>query len=333
MTVKLGINGFGRIGRTVLRALMERPVEGLQVAAINDLAPVDTLAHLFEFDSLHGRYGKPVTHGPDWIDVGTGPIRVTSERAPEDLPWTDVDIALECTGVFRASADAARHLQNGADRVLLSAPARDEMKTVVYGINHDSITAEDRLVSNASCTTNCLVPVVHVLDRAFGILRGQMTTVHCYTGNQPLHDRPHDDIYRARAGALSMVPTTSGSGEALGLILPHLAGRITSTAIRVPVPNVSCCDLVVETREKTTAADVTAAMQTAADGPLKGILGVEPRKLVSMDYRQDPHSAIYAADQTEVQGGNLLRVLAWYDNEWAFALRMLDVARVMGAEG
>ncbi|MEW9918594.1 type I glyceraldehyde-3-phosphate dehydrogenase [Marimonas sp. MJW-29] len=330
MAVKLGINGFGRIGRSILRALMERPPEGLEVVAINDPAPLETIAHLFEFDSIHGRYRHPVTTGPDWIDVGAGPIRVTSEPAPENLPWRDVDIALECTGQFRTTDQAARHLQDGASRVLLSSPARDDMKTVIYGMNHDSLAPGDRLVSNGSCTTNCLVPVAHVLDEAFGILRGHMTTVHCYTGNQYLHDRAHEDIYRARAGALSMVPTVSGSAGTLGRVLPHLAGKIASTAIRVPTPNVSCCDLVVETRKAATPSEITAAMQAAADGPLAGILSVERRKLVSVDYRQDVHSAIYAADQTEVQEGTLLRVLAWYDNEWAFSHRMLDVARVMG---
>ena len=246
MTVRLAINGFGRIGRTVLRALMQRAGSGLQVVAINDLAPIGTLAHLFEFDSLNGRYNRPVTFNDNTLDIGSGPIRFTAEPEPENLPWDDVDIVLECTGQFRAADKAARHLENGAARVLISAPATGEVKTVIHGINHDDITAADLILSNASCTTNCLAPVAHVLDQSFGIRRGHMTTVHCYTTSQGLHDAPHEDLYRARAGALSMSPTSSGAATTLGKVLPHLAGRITSTAIRVPTPNVSCIDLVVE---------------------------------------------------------------------------------------
>lgn len=330
MTIKLAINGFGRIGRNVLRALVERGDTDFEVVAINDLAPLETNAHLFEFDSVHGRYPHPVTISTDSIDVGLGPIRVTAERAPEKLPWDDVDIALECTGFFRTPDQAALHLANGSKRVLISAPAKGDVKTIVYGVNHDLIDGQDRILSNASCTTNCLVPVAHVLHEAFGITRGHMTTVHSYTGTQPVHDRAHKDLYRARAAALSMIPTTTGAANTLGVVLPHLDGLITGTAIRVPTPNVSCCDLVVETGRDVTAADVNAAMQTAADGALHGVLGVEARKLVSIDYNHDPRSAIFAADQTSVQQGNLLRVLAWYDNEWAFSNRMLDTARVMG---
>ena len=332
MTVRLAINGFGRIGRNVLRALMERPGSDLEIVAINDLAPLGTLAHLFAFDSVHGRYGGTVTTGTDSLDLGRGPIRVTAEPDPARLPWADVDIVLECTGHFRSADDAARHLETGARRVLISAPASGPVRTVVYGVNHDSVTPDDRIVSNASCTTNCLVPVVHVLHEAFGIRRGQMTTVHSYTGTQPVHDRAQDDLYRARAAGLSMIPTTTGAARTLGLVLPHLDGRITGTAIRVPTPNVSCCDLVVETDRAVTPQAVTEAMQAAADGPLKGILGVETRPLVSLDYNHDARSAIYAADQTDVQQDTLLRVLAWYDNEWAFSNRMLDMADLMGRQ-
>jgi glyceraldehyde 3-phosphate dehydrogenase len=329
MTVKLAINGFGRIGRNILRALMERPEGAFEVVAINDLAPLETNAHLFEFDSVHGRYGHPVSIGKDMMNVGRGPIRVTALRNPQDLPWSDVDIVLECTGFFRSPEQAALHLANGAKRVLISAPAKGDLKTIVYGINDDIITVTDRILSNASCTTNCLVPVAHVLHESFGILRGHMTTVHAYTGNQPVHDRAHKDLYRARAAALSMIPTTTGAAETLGVVVPHLDGLITGTSIRVPAPNVSCIDLVIETQKHATADDINAVMQAAADGPLSGVLGITSRKLVSIDFNHDAHSAIFASDQTSVQQGNLMRVLAWYDNEWAFSNRMLDTAGAM----
>lgn len=329
MTVKLAINGFGRIGRNILRAVMDHPQTEFEVVAINDLAPLETNAHLFEFDSVHGRYGRPVTLGENTIDVGRGPIRVTAERDPAALPWQDVDIALECTGHFRTPDQAALHLGNGSKRVLLSAPAKGDLKTIVYGVNHDLVSASDTVISNASCTTNCLVPVAHVLHEAFGIRRGHMTTVHAYTGTQPVHDRAHKDLYRARAAALSMIPTSTGAAETLGIVMPHLNGLITGTAIRVPTPNVSCVDLVVETEKQITENDVHDEMNAAATGALANVLGVTDRKLVSMDFNHDPRSAIYASDQTSLQQGNLLRVLAWYDNEWAFSNRMLDTARVM----
>ena len=329
MTVKLAINGFGRIGRNVLRALIERGMGDFEVVAINDLAPLETIAHLFEFDSVHGRYGKSVTLGENTMDVGFGPMRVTAERAPDKLPWGDVDIVLECTGFFRSPDTAALHLANGSKRVLISAPATGDLKTVVYGVNHQIITADDQIISNASCTTNCLVPVAHVLHESFGILRGHMTTVHSYTGTQPVHDRAHKDLYRARAAALSMIPTTTGAAETLGVVLPHLDGVITGTAIRVPTPNVSCCDLVVELSKNADAAQINQAMQDAAAGALNGVLDVTDRKLVSTDFNHDPASAIFASDQTSVQKGNLARVLVWYDNEWAFSNRMLDTAGVM----
>ncbi len=329
MTIRLAINGFGRIGRNILRAVMERRDHDFEVVAINDLAPLETLAHLFEFDSVHGRFGKPVTCGDGTLDVGKGPIRVTAERAPDRLPWPDVDIALECTGHFRDPDNAARHLANGSRRVLISAPAKGDVKTIVYGVNHDQIDGNDRILSNASCTTNCLVPVAHVLHETFGILRGHMTTVHSYTGTQPVHDSAHDDLYRARAAALSMIPTTTGAAETLGLVLPHLDGVITGTAIRVPTPNVSCCDLVVELGRSARAEDINQAMQAAASGQLNKVLEVTDRKLVSMDFNHHPASAIVASDQTSVQHGTQARVLAWYDNEWAFSNRMLDTAGVM----
>lgn len=327
--VKLAINGFGRIGRNILRAVSESGCDDLDVVAINDLAPLETSAHLFEFDSVHGRFPGTVSVGENSIDIGRGPIRVTAEREPDKLDWGDVDIALECTGYFRSPETAALHLKNGSRRVLISAPAKGNIKTVVYGVNHDLITATDQIISNASCTTNCLVPVAHVLHQEFGIRRGHMTTVHAYTGTQPVHDRAHKDLYRARAAALSMIPTTTGAAQTLGLVLPHLDGRITGTAVRVPTPNVSCIDLVVETDKNLDADAVNAAMHAASTGSLSGVLGVTDRKLVSTDFNHDPRSAIFATDQTSVQQDNLLRVLAWYDNEWAFSNRMLDTARVI----
>lgn len=329
MTVKIGINGFGRIGRNILRALTERSDTDFQVVAINDLAPLETNAHLFEFDSIHGRYRGPVTTGKDSIDVGSGPIRVSAERNPDELQWDDVDIALECTGIFRTPEKAGLHLKNGSKRVLISAPAKGDVKTIVYGVNHDLIDGSEQILSNASCTTNCLAPVTHVIQQNFGIRRGHMTTVHAYTGTQPVHDRAHKDLYRARAAGLSMIPTTTGAAETLGVVMPQLDGLITGTAIRVPTPNVSCVDLVVEIEKDVTADTVNNAMREAAQGDLAGIIDVTDRKLVSIDLNHDPHSAIFASDQTSVQQGNLLRVLAWYDNEWGFSNRMLDTAAVM----
>tara|TARA_R110000787_G_scaffold20521_4_gene60860 strand:- start:707 stop:1702 length:996 start_codon:yes stop_codon:yes gene_type:complete len=328
MTIKVGINGFGRIGRNVLRALVESGRDDIEVVAINDLAPLETNAHLFEFDSVHGRFGHEVTVADGMMDVGRGPIRMTSLRTPEDLPWGDVDIALECTGIFRSDAEAGRHLKNGSRKVLISAPGKGDMKTIVYGVNHDLLTADDVVVSNASCTTNCLAPLADALHRAFGIKRGYMTTVHSYTGDQPVHDTAHSDLYRARAAALSMIPTTTGAASALGLVLPDLAGRIAGTAIRVPTPNVSCVDLVVEVERATTPEDVNAALTEAAKA-MAGVMGVTVRKLVSTDFNHDAHSGVVALDQTAVQDGTMVRVLSWYDNEWGFSNRMLDTAAAM----
>jgi glyceraldehyde 3-phosphate dehydrogenase len=328
MTLRVGINGFGRIGRMILRALIESGRDDIEVVAINDLAPLDTNIHLFEFDSVHGRFVHPVHRGEATMDVGRGPIRVTDLRTPEDLPWGDVDIALECSGAFRSVEAAGRHLKNGSRKVLVSAPGKGEMKTIVYGVNHDTLSADDTIVSNASCTTNCLAPVAHVLHSGFGIRRGYMTTIHSYTGDQPVHDRAHSDLYRARAAALSMVPTTTGAAAALGLVLPDLAGKIGGTAIRVPTPNVSCVDLVVELERTTTVEEINTALTEAAQG-MEGVMGVTARKLVSVDFNHDPHSAVVALDQTAVQGGSLVRLLVWYDNEWGFSNRMLDTAAAM----
>ncbi|MGB7317722.1 MAG: type I glyceraldehyde-3-phosphate dehydrogenase [Planktotalea sp.] len=330
MALKVAINGFGRIGRNVLRAIIESGRTDIDVVAINDLGPVETNAHLLQFDSVHGRFPAPVTHDETSIDVGRGPIAVTAIRNPAELPWADIDIVFECTGIFTDKEKAKVHLENGASRVLVSAPSKGADKTIVYGVNHDSLTADDLIVSNASCTTNCLAPVVSVLNAKFGIKRGFMTTVHSYTGDQPTLDTMHSDLYRARAAALSMIPTSTGAAKAVGLVLPELAGKLDGVAIRVPTPNVSAVDLTFETNGDVTAEQINAAIQEAAEGPLKGVLAYEARKLVSMDFNHDAHSSIFASDQTKVMDGNLCRILAWYDNEWGFSNRMADTAIVMG---
>jgi glyceraldehyde 3-phosphate dehydrogenase len=329
MTTTLAINGFGRIGRNVLRALVESGRDDLRIVAINDLGPVEANAHLLEFDSVHGRFPGTLRVEGDTIDAGRGPIRVTAERAPEALPWGDVDIVLECTGIFTEREAAARHLRNGARRVLVSAPAKGADRTVVYGVNHTDLTAADIIVSNASCTTNCLAPVVKVLHEAIGITRGFMTTIHSYTGDQPTLDTLHRDLYRARGAALNIIPTSTGAARAVGLVLPALAGRLDGTAIRVPTPNVSAVDLTFEAARATSPEEINAAITEAANGALRGILDVTGRELVSSDFNHNPMSAVFATDQTRVLEGHLARVLAWYDNEWGFSNRMLDMAAAM----
>ncbi len=329
MTVKVAINGFGRIGRNVLRAIIESGRTDVEVVAINDLGPVETNAHLLQYDSVHGRFPVEVKVGEDSIDVGRGPIRVTAIRDPKDLPWSDVDVVMECTGIFTTKEKAALHLENGSKRVLVSAPCSEADKTIVYGVNDDTLTADDLVVSNASCTTNCLSPVAKVLNDAFGITRGFMTTIHSYTGDQPTLDTMHKDLYRARAAALSMIPTSTGAAKAVGLVLPELNGKLDGVAIRVPTPNVSVVDLTFEAGRDVTAEEINAAIHAAAEGPLKGILGVTDSKLVSMDFNHDPHSSIFATDQTKVMDGNFVRILSWYDNEWGFSNRMADTAVAM----
>lgn len=330
MTVKVAINGFGRIGRNVLRALIETGRTDVEVVAINDLGPVETNAHLLQYDSVHGRFPQAVTHGEGWIDAGRGKIAVTAIRNPAELPWGDVDIVLECTGIFKG--DKARvHLENGASRVLVSAPSSGADKTIVYGVNHDTLTASDLHVSNASCTTNCLAPVVKVLHDGIGISRGFMTTIHSYTGDQPTLDTMHSDLYRARAAALSMIPTSTGAAKAVGLVLPELAGKLDGVAIRVPTPNVSVVDLTFEASRDTSIEEINDLIRAAAaEGPLKGILGVTDKPLVSVDFNHDPHSSTFATDQTKVLEDRMCRVLSWYDNEWGFSCRMLDTAVEMG---
>ena len=330
MGIKVGINGFGRIGRNVLRAIIESGRTDIEVVAINDLGSVEANAHLVQFDSVHGRFPVEVKRGDNWIDVGRGPIRVTAVRNPAELPWGDVDIAFECTGIFTDREKAVLHLQNGSKRVLVSAPSKGADKTIVFGVNHDALTSADLVVSNGSCTTNCLAPVAKLINDAFGITTGFMTTIHSYTGDQPTLDTLHKDLYRARAAAMSMIPTTTGAAKALGLVLPELDGKLDGSSIRVPTPNVSCVDLCVVTEKAVTADEVNALMKAASEGPLKGVLGYETRPLVSMDYNHNGASSTFAADQTKVLPGNLLRILSWYDNEWGFSNRMADTAVAMG---
>ncbi|MBX2854217.1 MAG: type I glyceraldehyde-3-phosphate dehydrogenase [Rhodobacteraceae bacterium] len=326
MTVKVAINGFGRIGRNVLRAVVESGRDDIEVVAINDLGPVETNAHLLRYDSVHGRFPAQVTVEGDTINVGRGPIRVTAIRDPKELPWGDVDVAMECTGIFADREKASTHLANGSKRVLVSAPASGADKTIVFGVNHGALTAEDTVVSNASCTTNCLAPVAYVLNKAIGITNGFMTTIHSYTGDQPTLDTMHKDLYRARAAGVSMIPTSTGAAKAVGLVLPELNGKLDGVAIRVPTPNVSVVDFKFNAARATSVEEVNAAIRTAAEGELKGILGFTTESLVSIDFNHDPHSSMFHMDQTKVMDGNFVRILTWYDNEWGFSNRMSDTA-------
>jgi len=331
MTVRVAINGFGRIGRLVLRSIVEHGRRDIEVVAINDLGPVATNAHLLKYDSVHGRFPGTISSGDDWIDVGLGKIKVTAERDPANLPHKDlnVDIAFECTGIFTARDKAEAHLKAGAKRVLISAPGDNADKTIVYKVNHDTLTADDIIVSNGSCTTNALAPVAKVLHDLFGIERGYMTTIHSYTGDQPTLDTMHKDLYRGRAAALSMIPTSTGAAKALGLVLPALKGKLDGSSIRVPTPNVSVVDLKVVAGREVTVEEINAALQAAADGPMKGVLATTDEALVSTDLNHIAASSTAALPQTQVVDGKLARVLTWYDNEWGFATRMADTALVM----
>ena len=332
MAIRVAINGFGRIGRLVLRAIAESGRKDIQVVAINDLGPVETNAHLLRYDSVHGRYpGKVATDGDSMI-VDGNKIKVTAIKDPSQLPWKDlgVDIAMECTGIFSAKEKAKVHLDAGAKAVLVSAPSDGADLTVVYGVNHDKLTKEHKVVSNASCTTNCLGPVAKVLDDAVGIDKGFMTTIHSYTGDQPTLDTLHKDLYRARAAALSMIPTTTGAAKAVGLVLPELKGRLDGVSIRVPTPNVSVVDFKFVAKRATTKEEVNEAIKRAAEQQLKGILGYTIEPNVSSDFNHDPHSSIFHMDQTKVMDGTLVRVMSWYDNEWGFSNRMGDTAVAMG---
>jgi glyceraldehyde 3-phosphate dehydrogenase len=332
MSIRVAINGFGRIGRNVLRAIVEGKRTDITVVAINDLGPVETNAHLLRFDSVHGRFPGEVTVKGDTIDCGIGPIKVIAERDPAKLPWKDlgIDIALECTGLFTSKEKASAHLKAGAKRVLVSAPADDVDLTVVYGVNHDKLTKDHVVVSNASCTTNCLAPVAKVLNDAVGIDKGFMTTIHSYTGDQPTLDTMHKDLYRARAAALNMIPTSTGAAKAVGLVLPELNGKLDGVAIRVPTPNVSVVDLKFVAKKATTKDEINGAIKRAAEQQLKGILGYTDQPNVSGDFNHDPHSSVFHMDQTKVMDGTLVRIMSWYDNEWGFSNRMVDTAVAMG---
>jgi glyceraldehyde 3-phosphate dehydrogenase len=335
MSVRVGINGFGRIGRNVLRAIAESGRTDIEVVGINDLAPVETNAHLLRFDSVHGRFPGEVTVKGDAISIGNGLIKVTAIKEPATLPWKDlgVDIALECTGIFTSKDKAAAHLAAGAKRVIVSAPADGVDLTVVYGVNHDKLTPDHKVVSTASCTTNCLAPVAKVLNDAVGIDKGFMTTVHSYTNDQPSLDQIHKDLYRARAAAINMIPTSTGAARAVGLVLPELAGKLDGVAIRVPTPNVSVIDFKFVAKRATTKDEINGAVKRAAEQQLKGILGYTEAPNVSSDFNHDARSSVFAIDQTKVMDGTLVRVMSWYDNEWGFSNRMVDTAVAMGKLG
>jgi len=327
--VRIAINGFGRIGRNVARAIFESGRTDIDIVAINDLGPVETNAHLMRYDSVHGRFPGKITVSDDRIHVGRESFKVLSERDPANLPWKemDIDIVMECTGFFTSKEGASKHLAAGAKRVLVSAPASGADKTIVYGVNDDVLTKEDLIVSNASCTTNCLAPVAFVLNNEIGIEKGMMTTIHSYTGDQPTLDTMHGDLYRGRAAALSMIPTSTGAAKAVGLVLPDLNGKLDGISIRVPTPNVSVVDLKFIAKRDTSVEEINAVIKAASEsGPLKGILGYTEEKLVSSDFNHDPHSSIFHAEKTAVMDGNFVSILTWYDNEWGFSNRMSDTA-------
>src|ERR1700736_2587102 len=332
MAVRVAINGFGRIGRNVLRAIAESGRKDIEVVGINDLGPVETNAHLLRFDSVHGRFPGTVTVEGDSISLGNGKIKVTAHRDPASLPWKDlgIDIALECTGLCTAKDKASAHLAAGARRVLISAPGENADATIVFGVNHDRLTKDHLVVSNGSCTTNCLAPVAKVLNDTVGIEMGFMTTIHAYTGDQPTLDTLHKDLYRGRAAAMSMIPTSTGPAKAIGLVLPELQGKLDGVAIRVPVPNVSVVDLKIVASRKTDVKEINEAMKRASEQEMKGILGYTAAPNVSIDFNHDPHSSTFHMDQTKVQNSTLVRVMAWYDNEWGFSNRMADTAVAMG---
>ncbi|MBE0531509.1 MAG: type I glyceraldehyde-3-phosphate dehydrogenase [Rhodospirillales bacterium] len=335
MAVRVAINGFGRIGRLALRALIESGRKDVVVVAVNDLGSVETNAHLLRYDSVHGLFPGEVKVAGDTMDVGQGPIKVTAERDPSKLPWKElgVEIVWECTGIFTAKEKALVHLGAGASKVLVSAPSSGADATIVYGVNHNVLKPEHKIVSNASCTTNCLAPVAYVLNKVVGIEKGYMTTIHSYTGDQPILDTLHKDLRRARAGALSMIPTSTGAAKAVGLVLPELAGKLDGSAIRVPTPNVSVVDLKFIAKKATTKDEINAAISAAAKGELKGILAANDAPLVSIDFNHNAHSSIFDLTQTQVVEGTLVRVLSWYDNEWGFSNRMADTTLAMSKAG
>ena len=330
MTTTVAINGFGRIGRCTLAHIAESGRNDVQVVAINATGPIETNAHLLKYDSVHGRFGGEVNVAGDTMDIGRGPMKVFSTYDPQELDWQGVDVVLECTGKFNSGPASSVHLERGAERVLISAPAKNVDQTIVYGVNHRDLEPANRVVSNGSCTTNCLAPLAKVLHEAIGIERGIMTTIHSYTGDQPTLDRRHSDLYRARAAAMAMIPTSTGAAKALGEVLPELAGRLDGTAMRVPTPNVSAVDLTFEAKKGVTVESVNEIVREASQGHMGAVLAYDPEPKVSIDFNHTTHSSIFAPDQTKVVGGRTVRVLAWYDNEWGFSCRMADVAAAMG---
>ena len=334
MTIKIGINGFGRIGRLVARAISEYDIKDIELVAINSPGALETSAHLLRYDSVHGRFAPEVKVGDGYIDYGRGKVRMTHERDPAKIAWgeLDVDVVMECTGIFRSKERVQPHLDAGAKSVLISAPGEDVDKTIVYGVNHGDLTASDLVVSCASCTTNCLAPLASVLMESVGIRRGFMTTVHAYTQDQRILDNSHKDLYRARAAGRNMIPTSTGAAKAVGLVIPELLGKLSGSAVRVPTANVSMVDLAFQPEVNTTAEDLNAVVKAAAEGKMKNVLRYTEEPLVSSDLNHDPHSSIFAAPLTKVLDGDLVKVIAWYDNEWGFANRMIDVSRVMATQ-
>lgn len=330
MTTKVAINGFGRIGRCTLAHIAESARNDVQVVAINATGPLETSAHLLKYDSVHGRFGQEVRIDGNTMDIGRGPMKMFSTYDPQELDWDGVDVVLECTGKFNSKEKSEVHLSRGAKRVLISAPASGVDRTIVYGVNHRELLPEHKVISNGSCTTNCLAPLAKVLNDAIGIERGIMTTIHSYTGDQPTLDRRHSDLYRARAAAMAIIPTSTGAAKALGEVLPELAGKLDGTAMRVPTPNVSAVDLTFEASKDVTVEDVNAVVAEAAAGHMGAVLSYDPEQKVSIDFNHTNYSTIFAPDQTKVVGGRTVRVLAWYDNEWGFSCRMADVAAAMG---
>lgn len=333
MTIKVGINGFGRIGRCTLSHIAQSLRNDIDVIKVNATGPLETAAHLLKYDSVHGRYPAEVKVGNGTLDLGRGPMEMFSTYDMNELDWTGCDVVLECTGNFNDGLKANKHIERGAKRVLLSAPGKNVDKTIVFGVNDNLLAANDTMVSNGSCTTNCLAPLAKVLDESVGIERGIMTTIHSYTGDQPTLDRRHNDLYRARAAAMAIIPTSTGAAKALGEVLPNLKGRLDGTAIRVPTPNVSAVDLTFEAKRDVTVEEINAAVAAAAAGEMGRVLAYDDEKKVSIDFNHTEHSCIFAPDQTKVVGGRTVRVLAWYDNEWAFSVRMADVAVAMGHLG
>ncbi|GHG87582.1 type I glyceraldehyde-3-phosphate dehydrogenase [Pseudodonghicola xiamenensis] len=333
MTIKVGINGFGRIGRCTLSHIAASGRDDIEVIKVNATGPLDTAAHLIKYDSVHGRFPGEVILGDGTMDLGRGPMQMYSTYDMNELDWDGCDVVLECTGKFNDGEKAKTHLDRGAKKVLLSAPGKNVDKTIVFGVNDSDLTAADLMVSNGSCTTNCLAPLAKVLDESVGIESGIMTTIHAYTGDQPTLDRRHKDLYRARAAAMSIIPTSTGAAKALGEVLPNMKGKLDGSALRVPVPNVSAVDLTFQAGRDVTAEEINEIMKAAAEGPMKGVLGYEPAPLVSTDFNHSPESSIFAPDQTRVVGGRMVRVLSWYDNEWGFSVRMADVAVAMGKLG